>query len=367
MGGKSSVEVRNVINNNMMYKSQLESISKSMTNVNTKVQNAINQAAENYIELKKKMNLTGTSIVADGGTVNIGQTTKGTVTLTSTQMSEIINTITQDIAAEIEETVLNNVDIEALTELANKAESSVQNSSTNISGAGRNDKTKINNTVNTDIDVEIVQKIENYIENVVATCVNNFSDKYCGTKFLSSSEFELQNGQIVAKNEGTVNLTQADTVTVTSTCSQVDKINNDIIIALASGVGIELDNEIKMITSTSADNSASQTLDNKGLGDDIADAVKGVGSAIGSIFSSTYTIIAIIGCVICCVILLAVGGLAFIMTDETGSQTLQGLANTASSTALEAAKMSPQGKLASIVGGCGYGVSMFDRIMTKLH
>ena len=48
MGGKSSSEIKRIVENNMLFSLDLEAISKNMTNVNTHVENKLKQAAENY-------------------------------------------------------------------------------------------------------------------------------------------------------------------------------------------------------------------------------------------------------------------------------------------------------------------------------
>ena len=112
-----------------------------------------------------------------------------------------------------------------------------------------------------------------------------------------------------------------------------------------------------MTTTNETKSDTDQKVDNQGIGKDLGDAVESVGTSIGSIFSSATTIVVVLGCVICCVVLIAIGSLAFIMTDETGSQTIKGLSETA-------LKMTPTGKISSAVKG-GKG-SLFDAIMARV-
>ena len=268
-----------------------------------------------------------------------------------------MNSITEEITNEIKDTVFTSVDMATLSNLIGNVTQEVKNSATSIASAGRSDKNQINNTIETDIDVINKQRIENYIENVVSTCLSNHSDKYCGTDFNATNKFKLVNGQIVVNDGANLNLTQNNDVEITTECSQIDKINNTIIVALCGGVGIQIDNKITMTTTNETKSDTDQKVDNQGVGKDLGDTIESVGTSIGSIFSSATTIFVIIGCVICCVVLIAIGSLAFIMTDETGSQTIRGLSETA-------IKMTPTGKIASAVKG-GNG-SLFDAIMARI-
>ena len=51
MGGQSSTIIKNVCDTKMLYEQQLESISKTMNNINTKVETALKQAAANKVNL----------------------------------------------------------------------------------------------------------------------------------------------------------------------------------------------------------------------------------------------------------------------------------------------------------------------------
>ena len=359
MGGQSSTIIKNVCKTNMLYKQDLEAISKTMNNINTKVETALKQAAANKVSLDNQMDLSGTSLVVSGkGTVaDIGQSNKAKVLLSVEQVAEIMNSITEEITNEIKDTVFTSVDMATLSNLIGNVTQEVKNSATSIASAGRSDKNQINNTIETDIDVINKQRIENYIENVVSTCLSNHSDKYCGTDFNATNKFKLVNGQIVVNDGANLNLTQNNDVEITTECSQIDKINNTIIVALCGGVGIQIDNKITMTTTNETKTDTDQKVDNQGVGKDLGDTIESVGTSIGSIFSSATTIFVVLGCVICCVVLIAIGSLAFIMTDETGSQTIRGLSETA-------IKMTPTGKIASAVKG-GNG-SLFDAIMARI-
>lgn len=359
MGGQSSTEIKNVCKTKMLYEQQLESISKTMNNINTKVETALKQAATSKVDLDNDMDLSGTSLVVSGKGTNadIGQSNKAKVLLSVEQVAEIMNSITQEITNEIKDTVFTSVDMATLSNLIANVNQEVKNSATSIASAGRSDKNKIDNTIESDTEIINKQRIENYIENVVSTCLSNHSDKYCGTNFSASNKFKLVNGQIVVNDGANLNLKQENDVEISTECSQVDKVNNNIIVALCGGVGIQIDNKITMTTTNETKSDTDQKVDNQGVGKDLGDTVESVGTAVGSIFSSATTIFVILGCVICCVVLIAIGSLAFIMTDETGSQTIKGLSETA-------IKLTPTGKLASVAkGGSG---SLFDAIMARI-
>lgn len=359
MGGQSSTIIKNVCETKMLYEQQLEAISKTMNNINTKVETALKQAATNKVNLDNDMDLSGTSLVVSGKGTNadIGQSNKAKVMLTVEQVAEIMNSITQEITNEIKDTVFTSVDMATLSNLIGNVTQEVKNSATSIASAGRSDKNEIDNRIETDIDVINKQRIENYIENVVSTCLSNHSDKYCGTNFSASNKFKLVNGQIVVNDGADLNLKQENDVEISTECSQVDKVNNNIIVALCGGVGIQIDNKITMTTTNETKSDSDQKVDNQGVGKDLGDTVESIGTSVGSIFSSATTIFVILGCVICCVVLIAIGSLAFIMTDETGSQTIKGLSETA-------IKLTPTGKIASIAkGGSG---SLFNAIMARM-
>ena len=55
MGGQSSTIIKNVCDTKMLYEQQLESISKTMNNINTKVETALKQAAANKVNLDNQM------------------------------------------------------------------------------------------------------------------------------------------------------------------------------------------------------------------------------------------------------------------------------------------------------------------------
>lgn len=362
MGGQSSTIIKNVCKTNMLYEQDLEAISKTMNNINTKVETALKQAATSKVDLDNDMDLSGTSLVVSGKgtTADIGQSNKAKVLLSVEQVAEIMNSITQEITNEIKDTVFTSVDMATLSNLIGNVTQEVKNSATSIASAGRSDKNEIDNTIETDIEVVNKQRIENYIENVVSTCLSNHSDKYCGTNFSASNKFKLVNGQIVVNDGADLNLKQENDVEISTECSQVDKVNNNIIVALCGGVGIQIDNKITMTTTNETKSDTDQKVDNQGVGKDIGDTVESVGTAVGSIFSSATTIFVILGCVICCVVLIAIGSLAFIMTDETGSQTIKGLSETA-------IKLTPTGKIASVAkGGKGRNGSLFDAIMARI-
>lgn len=363
MGGQSSTEIKNVCKTKMLYEQQLESISKTMNNINTKVETALKQAATSKVDLDNDMDLSGTSLVVSGKGTNadIGQSNKAKVLLSVEQVAEIMNSITQEITNEIKDTVFTSVDMATLSNLIANVNQEVKNSATSIASAGRSDKNKIDNTIESDTEIINKQRIENYIENVVSTCLSNHSDKYCGTNFSASNKFKLVNGQIVVNDGANLNLKQENDVEISTECSQVDKVNNNIIVALCGGVGIQIDNKITMTTTNETKSDTDQKVDNQGVGKDLGDTVESVGTAVGSIFSSATTIFVILGCVICCVVLIAIGSLAFIMTDETGSQTIKGLSETA-------IKLTPTGKLASVAKGGRNRIngSLFDAIMARI-
>ena len=218
MGGQSSTIIKNVCDTKMLYEQQLESISKTMNNINTKVETALKQAAANKVNLDNQMDLSGTSLVVSGKgtTADIGQSNKAKVLLSVEQVAEIMNSITEEITNEIKDTVFTSVDMATLSNLIGNVTQEVKNSATSIASAGRSDKNQINNTIETDIDVINKQRIENYIENVVSTCLSNHSDKYCGTDFNATNKFKLVNGQIVVNDGANLNLKQNNDVGVST-------------------------------------------------------------------------------------------------------------------------------------------------------
>lgn len=355
MGGKSSSLIKRVVENKMLFSIDLESISKSMTNINSSIENSLNQAAENYLEQKNKMNLSGTELVADGGTIDIGQSNKGKSTLTVEQIVEILNDVSLSITSEIVNSISDALDIETIQKLLSEAENQLKNSATGITSAGREDNTSIDETIKNDTEVNLKTKLENYVENVVNNNVINHSDKYCGTKFLQSNDFELVNGKITAKNQGTINLSQNNEVEITSECKQIDQINNKVVVDLCTGVGIEVSQEVKTKMETEAQDKAKNDISNEGLGKEVGEAAegagkgvksaaegagnalssvsKGIGSAISSVFSSTIGIFAIVCGAIFCIILVICLVLFFTATDETGSKTILGVTETVGDTA----------------------------------
>lgn len=365
MGGKSSTEIKRIVENNMLFSVDLESISKTMINVNTEVENKIKQAAENYAEQRNKMNLSGSELVADGATVIVGQSNKGKSALSVSQIAEIMNDISANITTSIVNSISDALDIETIQKLLSEVEDQVENSASSISSAGREDSSKIDETIKNNTEVKLKTKLENYVENVVNNNVVNHSDKYCGTKFLQSNDFELVNGKITAKNNGVLELTQNNEVEITSECSQVDTINNQIIVDLCTGVGIEVSQEVKTKMQTESEDKAKNDIKNEGLGEDLGDAARGageglstgakgvgeglsdiatgIGSGIGTIFESSFGIIAVIFGVICCIMIVGVLAIAYMATNKTFGENL-GIAGDVAS------KFTPQGNLSKALG-----------------
>ena len=360
MGGKSSSEIKRVVENNMLFGLSLEMMTSTMTNINSSIENKIKQSAENYAEQKNKANLSGTVLIADGGEINIDQANTGESTLSVEQIAEILNEVSASVVTEIAQSISDALDIETIEKLLSEVENQAKNSATGLSSIGRNDSSKVDETIKNNTEVNLNTKLENYIENVVNNNLINHSDKYCGTKFLQSNDFELVDGQITAKNSGVLNLSQKNEVKITSECSQVDKINNKIIVDLCTGVGIDISQEVKTKMQIEDTDKAKNSVENEGLGQDVADAVEGagnavstatqgIGSAIGNIFSSTTSIFFIIFGVICCIVIVVIIGLSFTLTNENTAKNISAIGETTKSIA----ELTPQGKMASISSKLG--------------
>lgn len=353
MGGKSSSEIKRIVENNMLFSLDLEAVSKTMNNVNTEVENKIKQAAENYAEQRNKMNLSGTELVADGGTVVVGQSNTGTSTLTVSQMAEIMNEISANISTSIVNSISDALDIETIEKLLSEVENQAKTSSTSIASAGREDSSKVDEQITNNTEVNLKTKLENYVENVVNNNLINHSDKYCGTKFLQSNDFELIDGKITAKNDGVLELTQKNELNIKSECSQVDKINNQIIVDLCTGVHIDLSQEVKTKMQTESTDKSKNKVENEGIIDEAGNAVSNVvestGNAIGNIFSSSIGIFLIIGLVACCIVVVVIIGLSFTLTNENTAKNISAIGETTKSIA----ELTPQGKIASISSKLG--------------
>lgn len=364
MGGTTSTEINQIIQSKMLYKENMESISKNMTSVNTDVENLINQQAEQYTMLHNTADLSGTVISASGkdSKVNIGQSNNAKVKITVEQMTEVINNISVSITSEIQNTLESSLNMQQLGELVNNISNEMKNSATGALGdIGKDQDTKVNITEDNEMDIELNKKLENYIENVVSTTLKNHSDKTCGTHFETSNEFKLVNGIITVNDSAEVNLNQSNDVEITDECKQFDEVKNDIIINLCAGAGIDVSNVVEVSQSSSSTTDVTNKKENEGLGADLADAFGGIGDMFGGIFSGLTTPILIIGGVICCVILIAIVGIAFVMTDETGSQTLQGLASTGADLARN---MTPAGKASQLIGG---KMTTFEKILSYFN
>ena len=126
------------------------------------------------------MNLSGTELVADGGTIDIGQSNKGKSTLTVEQIVEILNDVSLSITSEIVNSISDALDIETIQKLLSEAENQLKNSATGITSAGREDNTSIDETIKNDTEVNLKTKLENYVENVVNNNVinQNYLPKY---------------------------------------------------------------------------------------------------------------------------------------------------------------------------------------------
>ena len=353
MGGSSSSEIKRIVENNMLFSIDLEACSKTMNNINTEIENKLKQSAENYAEQRNKMNLSGTELVADSGTVIVGQSNKGKSTLTVSQVAEIMNEVSASITSQISNSIADALDIETIQKLLSEVENQAKTSSTSIASAGREDSSKVDETIKNNTEVNLKTKLENYVENVVNNNVINHSDKYCGTKFLQSNDFELVNGKITAKNNGVLELTQNNEVEITSECSQVDTINNQIIVDLCVGVGVEISQEVKTKMQTESTDKSKNTVENKGVIDEAGDAVSNVvesaGSAVGKIFSSTTGIFLIVGLVACCIVIVVIIGLSFTLTNENTAKNITAIGETTKSIA----ELTPQGKIASISSKIG--------------
>lgn len=366
MGGTHSKQsIQNIVNNNMLVKADLTSITESMTNVDTELNNQLQQSAVSMTELKNLYNFKNVNITADGGTVNIEQSNDAKVYVSIEQTAKIVNSLSENITNEINQAITEAIDMEAVTSLINKAKSDETNGAVNVnkaidSVAGKDTDIEIKNEVNTNMEVSTSQRLENYINNVVKTVIANHLDQYCGTNFKSLNEITFDGSNINAINNGVLNLKQTNKLDLTDECKQNSEINNEIIIQLCSGVGVEIDDSIKLTSSTEATNENERKEVNQSLVDE---AFNGVANVATSVTSGLYSILAVVGVVICIVVIVVIGGLAFVMTDETGSKTLGNLANTAADVA---SKANPAGAAASILKGGCYNSFKFSDWVNKI-
>lgn len=352
MGQTSSQEIKKIINNKMMMKSEFESISTQMNNINTKIENDIKQAAMTNVESVNERNIDGMTITAKGkGTkLDMSQENDAKVSVTVEQMSKIMNDVNESIASMINQAVEQAIDIEQLTKLMTDAEKKAETSATAAASIGSSDKQKIEEQINNETEVEIKQKFEQHVENVVSTAIENHSSKTCGINFLAKNKQNLSNITADLSEGAEVDMSQKNKIEITDDCKQFDEVNNNIIINLCNDFGIQLDNEIKLKNSTDSSTSAKQTTDNKGLGSEIADVADGIGGMFSSLFNSTTYIFIGISLVVCCVVFVVIFGLSYVMTDETGSKTLMGVTNTVANAATSA---TPTGAVAKVIsGGC---------------
>ncbi len=269
-------------------------------------------------------------------TISSNQTQTAALTFNCLDVSKVRNTVGAEIITKMTDNITANATAEALSVMRAQAESQAKQGFLGIGGSSSDANTVIiNNTTNvnkTDMD------ISNVVKNVVQ---NNFSSEDLQTCISqANSNQSVQIGDVVAEGNIVVALDQNQATSVVTNCIQESDVANSITNAVASALGITVENTQKSASTQNTTGGAGSSATTqsigagtvgdaaKGVGKGISTAAEGLGKAAADVISSFGDILkGLFGnplfIVLCCVCVIIIGIVAYMAINKGGDVVAQ--------------------------------------------
>lgn len=347
MGNKSSSISKTNITNKIINSFDLNMYCETINETAINIANDIYISHQSSANLSNELNIGNITVSGQDSKADLTLSNKGTVKMTSEIITEITNSVSNNISSQMVADIKTMLDNETINKITEEMNQNIKNGMLSTA-FGNTTKNKQETNINNDITNETNLTFENIVKNITNYNMTNNIEQKClsNTKAnnkLNADSVEVSDGgELVFKLQNELDV-KLDCI------SNITLINN-IASDLCNLANIKIVDEKNNKNNNDANIKNTQEVENGGIGEAVGDVIESAGDAIGGIFQSSTTIIFIIGCVVCIVLIVAIFGIGYILTDETGSQSVQGLANTISSA-------TPAGKLKAITKG---GNNTFD-------
>ena len=363
MGNKNSsiskTNIENKIINELDLKLYCETINETATNI----ANNIYLSHTANANITNEMNVGTISVSGKDSKANLLLSNKGSVKMTSEIITEIMNDVSSSIANQMVADVKEMIDTDLLNKITEEMNQNIENGMMSTAFGNKTENSQ-ETTMKNEINNKTKLSFENIVKNITTYNMSNNIEEQClsntnvKNKMTADNILVSEGGELLFKLENEVDV-KLDCI---SNIKLINRIASDL--CNLSNIKIEEDKTTKNTTDLNKKNK--QDVKNKGTGevleslgdgignvaekttDGLANMVEKTTSGVGNIFKSTTLIFFIIGCVVCIVLIVAIFGISYILTDETGSQSVQSIVNTAVSAA------GPGGKLKMLTGK-GYG------------
>lgn len=320
MGGSNSKSKTNqTYNSTYVNKNDVDILNSS---VNENITNIVSKQAKSCsssVLQNQTVNISNITVRGPGSTYtgDIDQDQNANVTFECVQISDIKNDIGNDTVTKYMDALKNNFTTDALANLNSTAGANAQNSIGGIGYSQSNSKSnsqfdfKSNNTSNTNI--------RNIVQNAVQNNLNMENVKTCISNVISNQNVNETGINVLEGATYNRGISQKQSAVLFTSCMQKSGDANNISSAIASNLGITIDNDNKQTNKTTMETEAIATAQNKGY----ADVIGSLGTAVGNITNSP-------GCILYCIIIYIVltiisAILTYIyMTNQNGGDSMLG-------------------------------------------
>ena len=352
MGNKNSSISKTNIENKIINELDLNLYCETINETATNIANDIYLSHTANANITNEMNVGTISVSGKDSKANLSLSNKGSVKMTSEIITEIMNDVSSSIASQMIADVKEMIDTDLLNKITEEMNQNIENGMMSTAFGNKTENSQ-ETTMKNEINNKTKLSFENIVKNITTYNMSNNIEEQCLSNTNVKNKMTADNilvsagGELLFKLENEVDV-KLDCI---SNVKLINRIASDL--CNLSNIKIEEDKTTKNTTDLNKKNK--QDVKNKGtgevlesLGDGIGNVAEKTTTGIGNIFKSTTLIFFIIGCVVCIVLIVAIFGISYILTDETGSQSVQGIVNTAVSAA------GPGGKLKMLTGK-GYG------------
>lgn len=341
MGNKASsiskTNIQNKIINSIDLNAYCETVNE--TAINTANEVYISHTASAYA--KNEMNIDKITISGKDTKADLKLSNTGQVKMTSEMITDITNSVSNSISSTMIADIKEMIDTDLLNKLTEEMNQNIKNGMLSTAFGNENNTNQETNIEN-NIENKTNLSFENIVKNITNYNMTNNIEEQCMAN--SKSENQLNVNSIEVSDGGELKFNLENDIDVKLDCISNIKLINNIASNLCNLANIKVEEEKKTKTDNDIDKKTTQTVENEGFGGALGNIIGNFGEAVSSVFKSSTLIVFIIGCVVCIVLIVAVFGIAYILTDETGSQSVQGLAATISS------NVGPGGKMKMLTG-----------------
>lgn len=347
MGNKTSSEVNTMIKNKVVNSLDLNMYCETINETAVETANNVFTSHSASADVSNEFKTGKISVSGKDSKADLSLSNKGTVQMNSQIITEIVNNVSNTISSQMTADITQMIDNELLNKLTEEMNQNIKNGMLSTA-FGNENSNKQNTNIENDIQNNTNLSFSNIVKNITNYNMNNNIENKCLASYKSKNKVDADGIEITEGGELKFNL--SNNIDVSLDCISNTQLINNIASDLCNLADIKIIDEKKTKSSNEADIKNSQDVENGGLGEAVASAAEGVGEGAGSIinsagnavsgiFSSTTKIFLIIGLVVCCVVIIAIVAIGYILTDEQGSKTVQGLASTATQV------VGPSGKL----------------------